>query len=345
MSVETHSQTARWGRKAPTPSDAGFFDRLTRRHKSLIAWVFLTPMLLGICVFFIYPLIMLVYYSFTSFNILGTPKFIGLTNWKYLFTSDPNVKRAALNTLWIVVIMVPVRIIAAMFVASVLTRARRASGVFRTLFYLPALIPPVASTISFVYVLNPSTGPVNAALDAISRGLGHIGIHVTMHPGWFTNPSWSKPSLVALGVWAVGDIMVIFLASLLDVPTEQYEAAELDGAGSFAQLRHITIPNMRAVILFSAVTGIIGALQYFAEPAVASAVAQNKATVGGGMSDTLGFPNQSTLMYGQWLYQEAFKYGKMGYSSALALIMFFVAAIIIFLLLRRFSEFSPEAAS
>jgi len=325
----------------------------SRRRIPWVAWVFLTPMLLGVTVFFIYPLIMTVYYSFHSFNIMGTPKLIGWDNWIYLFTKDPTVKKAATNTLWIVAFGVPARIIGAMFVASVLTRARRASGLFRTLFYLPALIPPVASTIAFVHVFNPATGPVNAVLDAVARGttyvannwLGMVDAKITMHPGWFTNASWSKPSLVLLGLWAVGDIMVIFLASLLDVPAEQYEAAELDGAGSIRQFWYVTLPNIRPVILFSAVTGIIGGLQYFTEPAVASAVAQNKATVGGGMSGTLGWPGRSTLMYGQYLYSQAFGFGRMGYASALAFVMFVIAAIVILLLLRRFSEFSPEVAS
>jgi len=332
-------------RNAPASPLGGFFSRFTTQHKAAVAWVFMTPMILGVCVFFIYPLVMSVYYSFMNYNIMGTPKFIGLANWKYLFTGDPIIRKAAVNTLWFVVIMVPVRIIGAMFVASTLTRARHASGVFRTLMYLPALIPPVASTISFVYVLNPASGPVNAVLDKISHGLATIGIHVTLHPGWFTSAAWAKPSLTLLGLWAVGDIMVIFLASWLDVPAEQYEAADLDGAGSFAQFRYVTLPNMRPVILFNAVTSIIGALQYFTEPTVASAVAQGKATVGGGMTSALGWPNQSTTTYGQWLYNQAFGYGKMGYASAMALVMFVVSAVVILLLLRRFSEFTPEVAS
>jgi len=328
----------------PTPPKLGLLDRWSRK-KTLVAYVFLTPMLLGVCVFFVYPLVMTVFYSFTTFNLFNTPKWNNFANWKYLFTQDPIVKQAALNTLWFICIMVPVRVIGAMFVASALTRAKRASGLFRTLFYLPALIPPVASTIAFVYVFNPATGPINVILGKISQGLGAIGIHVTLHPGWFTSAGWSKPSLTLLGLWAVGDIMIIFLASLLDVPAEQYEAAELDGAGAISRFRYVTLPNMQPVILFSAVTGIIGALQYFTEPAVASAVAQGKSTVGAGMSSTLGWPSNSTLTYGQWLYYQAFSTYRLGYASALAVVMFVVSAIAIFFVLRRFSEFSPEVTS
>jgi len=332
--------------EAVPPPRAGLFDRLSRK-KTLVAFAFLTPMLLGVCVFFIYPLIMTAYYSLTTFNLFNDPKWNNFLNWKYMFTQDPVIKQATLNTLWFVVIMVPVRVIGAMFVASVLTRAKRASGLFRTLFYLPALIPPVASTIAFVYVLNPATGPINLALGKISQGLGAIGIHVSLHPGWFTSASWSKPSLTLLSLWVVGDVMIIFLASLLDVPAEQYEAAELDGAGMLGQFRYVTLPNMQPVILFSAVTGIISALQYFTEPAVASAIAQGKATVGAGMAggNTLGWPSNSTMTYGQWLYQKAFGAYQLGYASTLAVVMFVVSAAVILVLLRRFSEFSPEAAS
>jgi len=301
-------------------------------------------MLLGVGVFFVYPLVMTVFYSFTTFNIFNPPKWNNFANWKYLFTADPTVRQAALNTLWFVVIMVPARIVTAIFVAATLTRARRASGLFRTIYYLPALIPPVASTISFVYVLNPVTGPVNAVLGWIGARLGDVGIHVTLTPGWFTSPLWSKPSLTFLGLWLVGDIMVIFLAALLDVPSEQLEAAALDGAGSARRFFHVTLPAIRPVVLFAAVTGIITALQYFTEPAVAAAVARGKSTVGAGMSSTLGWPGQTTMTYGQWLYSEAFNYYKAGYASALAVVMFVVSAVVILVLLRRFSEFNPEVA-
>jgi len=342
----TAPQTASGAARGTPPASppARVFAALARK-KTLVAFAFLVPMLLGVTVFFVYPLVMTVYYSLTSFNMLSAPKWNSFANWKYLFTMDQVVRKAAVNTLWFMVVLVPVRVVVAMFVASTLTRARRAGGLFRTLYYLPALIPPVASTIAFVYVMNPTSGPVNVALGKISQLLQAIGLDVSLHPGWFTSPAWSKPALVMLGVWAVGDIMVIFLAALLDVPTEQYEAAQLDGAGSFAQFRFVTLPNMRPVILFSAVTGIISALQYFTQPAVASATAQGKATVGAGMTTTLGWPNNSTLTYGQWLYNEAFGYGKMGYASALAVMMFVVSAVIIFFLLRRFSDFSPEVAS
>jgi len=308
--------------------------RSVSRRRRLAAWGFLAPALLGMAVFFVYPLILTVYYSFTKFNMLSPAVWNNFANWKYMFGKDPLIVQATLNTLWFVVILVPVRIVGAIFVAWVLTRARRAGGVFRTIFYLPALIPPVASTIAFVFVLNPANGPVNLILSKLG-----------IAPGWFTDPNLSKPSLALLGLWVLGDIMVIFLAALLDVSVDQYEAAELDGAGGFARFWYVTIPNIRPVILFAAVTGVIGALQYFTEPAVASSTALGKAMVGAGASTVLGWPGNSTLTYGQELYSQAFGARLMGYASTMAVVLFVVAGIVMFFLLRRFSDFNPEVAS
>ena len=306
-----------------------------RRRRTLTAYAFLAPALLGMIVFFVFPLIMTVFYSFTAFDLSNAPRWNNFANWKFLFGGDPLIGQAALNTLWFVAILVPVRIAGAMVVAWALTRARRSSGALRTVYYLPALVPPVASTIAFVFLLNPATGPVNKMLEAV--GLNG--------PGWFTDPAWSKPALVMLGLWVLGDIMVIFLAALLDVPTEQYEAAELDGANGVQRFRHITIPNMSPVLLFALITGVIAALQYFTEPAVASSTAMGKSSVGAGTSTLLGWPDGSTLTYGQLLYSKAFGANLFGYASAMAVVLFVVAGFVTWVLLRRFSSFSPEVAS
>jgi multiple sugar transport system permease protein len=304
-----------------------------RRNKAALG--LLTPALLGMIVFFVFPLVMTVFYSFTSFDLSNPPRWNDFANWKFLVSGDPLIGKATLNTLWFVAILVPVRVVGALFVGWVLTRARRSSGVLRTVYYLPALIPPVAATIAFVFVFNPATGPVNEIL-------GWFGID---GPGWFTSPAWAKPSLVLLGLWVLGDIMVIFLASLLDVPTEQYEASELDGANTRQQFWHITVPNLAPVLMFALITGIIGALQYFTEPAVASSTAMGKSMVGEGASGALGWPDQSTLTYGQLLYSKAFGANLMGYASAMAVVLFVVAALVMAVLLRRFKSFTPDVAS
>jgi multiple sugar transport system permease protein len=305
-----------------------------RRRRSLVTLALLAPALLGLLIFFVYPLIASVYYSFTRFDLVSPPQWIGLRNYQYLFTQDPNVWLATLNTLWFVVIWVPVKTAFALIIAGLLARARRASGFWRTVFYLPALVPPVASVVAFVFLFNPGTGPVNQIL-------GWFGIQ---GPLWFNDPAWSKPSLVLLGIWVMGDVMIIFLAALLDVPREQYEAASLDGANGVQKVRYVTMPSIAPVLLFAVVTGVIAAIQYFTEAAVASSVASGKAVVGQGISSNLGYPDGSLLTYTQWLYVRGFGTYQLGYASALAVLLFVVAAVILVLLLRRFKAFTPEGA-
>jgi len=292
----------------------------------------LTPALAGLAIFFVYPLVANVYYSFTRYNLLQAPEWIGFRNYTYLFTKDPKVVAAARNTLWLVVILVPVRIVTAMAMAGLLTRAKRAAGFWRTVFYLPALIPPVASLVAFVFLFNPGTGPVNAVLKL-------VGIK---GPLWFNDPALAKPSLVLLGVWVMGDIMIIFLASLLDVPQEQHEAAALDGANAAQRIRYVTLPHLRPVLLFAIVIGVIDTLQYFTEAAVASSVASGRSGVSVQLNQVLGYPRDSLLTYTEWLYVRGFSNFQLGYAASLAVVLFVVTGVFLALLLRRFGAFSPD---
>jgi multiple sugar transport system permease protein len=296
----------------------------------------LAPALLGLAIFFVYPLIASVFYSFTSYNLLAPPQWIGLRNYEYLFTQDPNVWTAALNTLWFVVIMVPIKLTFSFAVAGLLTRARKSTGIWRTLFYLPALVPPVASVVAFVFLFNPGTGPVNLILKFFG---------VSQGPLWFNDPNLAKPSLLLLSIWVMGDVMIIFLAGLLDVPRELYEASSLDGANGIQKLRYVTIPAMVPVLVFSLVTGVIAALQYFTEAVVASSVASGQATVGGGSSLVLGYPDNSLLTYTEWLFERGFNQFQLGYASALAVLLFVVATLVLVFLLRRVRAFMPEEAT
>jgi multiple sugar transport system permease protein len=230
------------------------------------------------------------------------------------------------NTLWIIGVMVPLQVIFAFGVALMLARARRGAGFFRTIFYLPALAPPVAATLAFVYILNPATGPVNILLK-------HIGIE---GPLWFQSPGWSKPSLVMLGLWGVGNIMIIFLAAILDVPRHLYESAELDGAGPLQRMRWVTLPTISPVILFSVVIGVIAGLQYFTQAYVAANVASGQASQAGDQTvNNLGYPEGSTLFYPVLLYQHGFRYFNMGYASAMSVLLLVVAFTITVLIIRN----------
>jgi len=304
-----------------------------QRAKRRAAWrrrrlvlLLMAPWLIGFGVFFGYPLVMSVYLSFTHYDLLSSPKWIGWANYKYLFTQDPQVGPAVKNTLWLIAIMVPLQVLFAFGVAMMVARARRGGGFFRTVFYLPALAPPVAATMAFVYRLNPATGPVNTIL-------GHLGIS---GPLWFQSPQWSKPSLTLLSIWGVGNLMIIFLAAILDAPRQLYESAELDGAGPLRRLRWVTLPTISPVILFSAVIGVIQGLQYFTQAFVAANVASGQVSQAGDTSALdLGYPEDSTLFYPVLLYEHGFRYFNMGYASAMAIGLLGVAfAITLFIILN-----------
>ncbi|WP_199510261.1 carbohydrate ABC transporter permease [Nucisporomicrobium flavum] len=302
-----------------------------RLRRNLTTLSFLAPALVGIAVFFIYPLLSAVYFSFTKFDLLTVPQWVGLANYRRM-ADDPNLLQSIRNTLWMVVVFVPVRIISAIGLSMLLTQIKRGAGFFRTIFYLPALAPPVAATIAFVYLLKPGTGPVNTFL-------GHLGIE---GPLWFNSPDWSKPSLVLLGLWGIGDIMIIFLAAVLGVSPSLYEAASLDGANAWHRFRYVTLPSIRPVILFATVTGVIYTLQYFDQAAVAGSIASGQATTGAGVSQSFGFPEGSTFTYPLWLYTVGFRYNALGYANAMAVALFVVALAVTVILLRRSKAFSGE---
>jgi multiple sugar transport system permease protein len=304
-----------------------------RRARRRAAWrrrgtvaLFLSPWIVGFGVFFGYPLVMSAYLSFTSYDLLSPPRWVGLGNYRYLLGTDEQIWPAVKNTLWLIAFLVPLQVLFAFGVAVLLTRATRGVGFFRTVFYLPALVPPVAATLGFVYLLNPATGPVNVIL----RKLG------ISDPLWFNDPAWSKPSLTLLGLWGIGNTMVIFLAAILDVPRHLDESAQLDGAGWLQRLRWVTIPTVSPVILFAVVLGVIQALQYFTQAYVAASVAAGQASQAGSVSTLeLGYPEGSTLFYPILLYYNGFRFFHMGYAAAMAMLLLAVAFAITLVIIRN----------
>lgn len=299
---------------------------LRRVRKPAVVLAFLSPAIVGFSVFFVYPLLATVYFSVMRYDLLSPPEFVGLDNYRFFLQDDPNAWMAIRNTLWLLAVLVPAQLLFALGVSQALLTVKRGQGLVRALFYLPALAPPVAATLMFVFMFSPGTGPVNSLL----RVFGIEG------PLWFQDPAWSKPSLVLLGLWGIGNTMIILLAALLDVPNELYEAAELDGAGPFQQWRYITLPTISPVLMFTAITGVIATLQYFTEPAVAAQVASGAAR--GTLGETMGFPEGSTLTFPQWLYFEGFKSFHLGYASVLALILFAVSLVFVLILIRQFRD-------
>jgi multiple sugar transport system permease protein len=292
------------------------------RRRGTVA-ALLAPWAIGFAAFFAYPLLANLYYSFTHYDLLSSPKWIGLRNYEYLFNSDPQIWTAVRNTLWLIAVMVPAQVLFALGVAMLLSRARRGVGVLRTIFYLPALAPIVAATLGFVYLFNPANGPVNTILGA-------IGIE---GPLWLNGTSTAKPTLVLLAMWAIGNTLIIFLAAVLDVPTTLLESAELDGAGPWRRFVHVTLPTISPVLLFAVVIGVIDALQYFTQAYVAASVAQGGQA--GESATALGYPQESTLFYPIYLYEQAFSRFNMGYASAMSILMLIVALGLTLLILRN----------
>jgi multiple sugar transport system permease protein len=304
-----------------------------RRRRTVL--LFMSPWIVGFSVFFGYPLIDNAYLSFTHYDLLSSPRWIGLANYNYLFGGDPEVWPAVKNTLWFLGIAVPLQVLFAFGVAMMVTRARRGVGVFRTIFYLPTLAPTVAATLGFVFLFNPGTGPINTLLSKV----GITG------PLWFQSPQWAKPSLTLLALWGIGNAMVIFLAAILDVPQHLHEAAQLDGAGSLRRLWYVTLPSISPVILFAIVIAVIQGLQYFDQAYVASTVAAPGAAGGaGGTPVNLGYPDGSTLFYPLYLYQQGFQYFNMGYGAALSMVLLVVSLAVTLLVLRNSNRWVHAAA-
>jgi multiple sugar transport system permease protein len=310
---------------APVVPDRTRARKRARRRRRLTVLAFMSPWIIGFGVFFGYPLVATVYLSFTHYDLLSPSRWVGLANYRYLFEDDKQVWPAVRNTLWLVVIMVPLKVMFAFGVALMVSRARQGAGFFRTVFYLPALAPPVAATLGFLYLLNPATGPVNSGL----RLLGIDG------PLWFDDPHWSKPALTLLLLWGVGNTMIIFLAAIVDVPRQLHESAELDGAGAWQRLRWVTLPSISPVILFAVVIGTIEALQLFDQAYVAGNIAGGSASQAGDVNNNLGYPEDSTLFYPVLLYQQGFRFFNMGYAAAMAVLLLVVSFAITLLIVRN----------
>ena len=315
--------TAARGRDAGRP-----WRRRVLRHPGLRALPFMAPWLIGFAMFFAYPLVSTVYFSFTHYDQINPPTFVGMRNWIYVFTQYPQFLTALRNSVWLVLVMVTSRVVFGLGIGLLITKVKTGAGFFRTFFYLPYLAPPVAATIAFAFLLNPGTGPVNQLL-------GSVGIQ---RPDWFNDPTWSKPALTMLALWGIGDLMVIFMASLLDVPREQYEAASLDGAGAIQQFRHITLPTISPIITFAVITGVIQTMQYYTQAVIAGKVASGVVDAPGTAFDA-GYPDGSTLTLPQLVYTLGFQHFNTGAACVVSIVLFAIAMAFTVLLLRRGSGF------
>ena len=276
----------------------------TAIRNNLNGWLFVSPWVIGFLVLTLYPSLSSLYYSFTNYNIIQPAQWVGLENYRLIFTSDPLFLTAVRNTLFYVLLHVPLTIIVSLGIAMLLNINLRGQALYRTLIFLPSVVPEIVVGLLWSWMLNPQFGVSNIILKAL--GLPSIG--------WLTDPSWSKPALVMIGLWGVGNSIVIYLAALQDVPEHLYEAASIDGASVWAKTRYITLPMITPTILFNLILGIIYGIQTFTNAFI--------------ISKGTGGPVDSTTFYGLLIYRNAFSYLKMGYASAMAWLLFVVILII-----------------
>jgi len=282
--------------------------RLTnRRREALVGYLFLSPWILGFLIFLAGPMIASFYLSFTRYKVIEAPVWVGLANYQRMF-SDELFYHSLGVTLTYTAISVPLGIVVALVVALLLNQKLIASGLFRTIFYLPSIISGVAVAIVFAWIFNFRFGVLNFLLSLI----GIPG------PNWLGSPRWALWAFVVMSLWGIGGTVVIFLAALQGVPQPLYEAAEIDGANSWRRFWHITVPMISPAILFVLIMGVIGTFQTFT---------QSYIMTGGG-------PANATLFYLLYLYRNAFNWFEMGYASALAWLLFLVIMLCTLITLR-----------
>jgi len=283
-----------------------------RVREAIAGYLFLSPWIIGLACFIIGPMMASGYLSFTRYDMVNTPEWVGLKNFTEIFTKDRLFWPSMMLTFRYALIVVPFSLIGSLFAAVLLNQGLRGTTWYRTFFFLPHLTPIVAAAVLWGWIFNPDVGPINYWIRTITGG--------TEAPGWFRDPEWAMAGLIIMAMWGAigGNTMLIFLAGLQGVPQELYDAAVVDGAGVWAKFRNVTLPMITPTIFFNMVLGIIGALKVFAVAFVA----------------TQGGPAYATWFYALHIYSKAFQYFEMGYASALAWIFFIVLFVFTFVQFR-----------
>jgi multiple sugar transport system permease protein len=277
------------------------------RGEAITGYLFAMPFILGFLVFTAWPMLFSLYVSFTRYNIIRDPEWIGLRNYQNIFFNDDRFLKALENTFWMVLVKTPIVIVAALTIAILLNVNVPGERAFRTIIYLPNVLSGVAAIFLWQWILAPN--------GLFNRGLELFGIR---GPAWFTDPAWTKPGLIVMGMWWIGAQVLIYLASLKGIPKTLYEAAEIDGASAWAKTRYITLPMLSPTTFFLIVTSIIGTFQIFETAFIIS-----------GTLSAEGGPGRSMLFYVLYIYNRAFGHVgpaglQMGYASALAWILFVI---------------------
>lgn len=276
------------------------------RREAAQGYVFILPWIIGFIAFTGGPLLFSLYASFTNYDFTSKMDFVGLDNYKQMFTEDPLFWVSLKNTLFYVVLMVPLTTMASVFLASLLNQKIPGMRIFRTIYYLPSVLSGVGVYMLWMQMFSPDSGLVNLVLN----WFGITG------PGWLFDPNWTKPAIVIMKMWSVGGGMLMYLAALQGVPEQLYEAAEIDGASVMRRFWHITMPMISPVIFFEVVTTLIAGFQIFQEGYVM------------GADNNPGAPMNSMMFYNLHMFLKAFQVFQMGFATAMAWFLFVIVIII-----------------
>lgn len=302
------------------PSRLGLVEALTpavrparRRRGVRRTWqfyLFISPWLVGFVVFTGIPMGASLFLSFTDWDAFQAPNFVGIDNYIRLFTADPLFWKSLINTIYFAAVSVPLSLLLAMFLANLLSRVGPGAKFFRTVIYIPVLVPLVAAAMIFRWLLAPDSGPIN----------GFLALFGIDGPPWLLSESWVIPAIILLSLWQVGGGTILLIAALKGVPEELYEAARIDGASRARQFWSVSVPIVTPVIFFNLITGIIGAFQVFSQVYV--------------LTDGKSGPNNASLMMVPYLFDNAFNYYRMGYASALAWVLLVIITLLSILIIR-----------
>ncbi len=292
-------------------------------RENRLGLLFTSPFLLGFVVFSAYPLLASLWYSFCAYDLITPPVFVGLDNYREL-AHDPHFLQAAWNTVVFAALVVPLTMGLALLLALLLHLKLRGQALYRALFFLPSIVPVVASGVLWLWLFNADYGFINICLRPLLSALNHLtGAHLAP-PGWINDPHWVLPALLIMSAWGVGGNVILYLAALGDVPRHLCEAAEVDGAGAWAKVRHVTLPMISPVLFFTLIMGLIGAFQVFAHPMV---IWPN------------GGPADSATFFATYIFINAFVFLRMGYASAQAWVLFLVIIAATWLAFRATRRF------
>lgn len=297
--------------------DPAFRKRLLRRETAA-GVAFAMPWIVGVLMFVGGPIVVSIIFSFCEYDVIHPARYVGLDNYRKLLTGDPLFWKSLWNTMFMV-LGVPIGMAVGLAIAMLLNSNVRGMSAYRTIYYLPAIVPAVANAILWIWVLNPTDGLVNTAVRMASEGLVRAGTALGLPNGvlsaldfrgplWLQSEGWAKPAIILMGLWGAGASMIIWLAGLKGIPEHLYEAAEIDGAGRIQKFLHVTLPMLSPYIFFNLIMGIIYTFQIFTQAFVM----------------TQGGPADATLFYVYYLFNNAFRFFRMGYASAMAWILFLI---------------------